>query len=212
MYRSPGNQDRIPKKFRLRQLSNPYVVLGYACLLFLSVFGWKKLVVLANSTPVATWTLSSWRDFRNKFHGISTVLMVTKVCFVFLFQCFNVSCFILWLPLLWHNGRNYTVVNLWLQYVVDFFLVLPATGPTVTGAVSRCFGSRPGPNWLGCGYLPVLEVLEESNHASSSSNLVNHSLPVACLSAVIRMILPWAVQCTVSMIPAMPCIMHAMPF
>ena len=103
-----------PKKIRLRQLSNPYVVLGYACLLFLSVFGWKKLVVLANSTPVATWTLSSWRDFRNKFHGISTVLMVTKVCFVFLFQCFNVSCFILWLPLLWHNGRNYTVVNLWL--------------------------------------------------------------------------------------------------
>ena len=89
---------------------------------------------------------------------------------------------------------------------------MPATGPTVTGAVSRCLESRPGPNWLGCGYLPVLEILEESNHASSSSNLVNHSLPVACLSAVIRMILPWAVQCTVSMIPAMPCIMHAMPF
>ena len=56
---------------------------------------------------------------------------------------------------------------------------MPATGPTVTGAVSRCLESRPGPNWLVCGYLPVLEILEESNHASSSSNLVNHSLPVA---------------------------------
>ena len=95
-----------PKKIRLRQLSNPYVVLGYACLLFLSVFGWKKLVVLANSTPVATWTLSSRKDLRNIFDGVSTVLYVAYIVSISMF----LGSF-LWFVLLLYNILNHVMIS-----------------------------------------------------------------------------------------------------
>jgi len=41
---------------------------------------WKKLVILSNSTPVATWTLSSWKHFTNKFDGFPTVFVASNVC------------------------------------------------------------------------------------------------------------------------------------
>ena len=119
-----------PKKFACGS-SGSRVVVGYACLLLSSAFGWKKLVVLANSTPVATWTLSSWRDFRNKFHGISTVLYGYKH-FV-LCVCFNVSCFVFSAEL-WARSS----VTWYVAYGLCFIVNNGCFSNTLRGSTSTC--------------------------------------------------------------------------
>ena len=91
----------------------------------------KKLVVLANSTPVATWTLSSWRYFRNKFHGISTVLYGYKH-FV-LCVCFNVSCFVFSAEL-WARSS----VTWYVAYGLCFIVNNGCFSNTLRGSTSTC--------------------------------------------------------------------------
>ena len=64
----------------------------------------KKLVFLRTATPVATWTLSSWRDFWStcSLHGISTVFVVS----VFVILCL-VFLLLFWF---WCDCSNYAII------------------------------------------------------------------------------------------------------
>ena len=101
--------------------SGSRVVVGYACLLLSSAFGWKKLVVLANSTPVATWTLSSWRDFRNKFHGFSTLFVAYNVCSVVFCLCLFVLSRLIVFVLYFVNACTFYVWDFSWSFVTHFF-------------------------------------------------------------------------------------------
>ena len=146
---------------------------------------WKKLVILSNSTPVATWTLSSWRDFRNKFHGFSTVFVAYNVCsvvlcFLFVFVCFvafdcvcsifckclHVLCLrfqlIVCYALFYH-----TIVNLCLYYTVCNVVT------EANGIVFKFYGRRKYCNYgafIYCFNLPCC--------------LINHTLPNVTLTLV----------------------------
>ena len=93
------------------------VILSSGCWICLCVFGYlnshnyveEKLVFLRTSTPVGTWTLSSWRDFRNILHGVSTVFVVSVfviLCLVFLLT-----------PLFWFwcDSSNYAIIYVYLS-------------------------------------------------------------------------------------------------
>ena len=83
----------------------------------------KKLVVLANSTPVATWTLSSWRDFRNKFHGFSTVFVAYNVCSIVFCLCLFVLSRLIVFVLYFVNACTFYVWDFSWSFVTHFFII-----------------------------------------------------------------------------------------
>ena len=132
----------VPKNFHLRQLINH--VCFRSRLLLQSVFGWKKLVVLANSIPVATWTLSTWRDLMKIPRAFNRVCCLFVLCFVnvdgFIMSCVyfcffglkplitpssNSSCIAWYILLLYTNLKkcSNSVVSSNIQTRVPFSIV-----------------------------------------------------------------------------------------
>ena len=80
----------------------------------------KKLVVLANSTPVATWTLSSWRDFRKIPRAFNRVCCF--ICFVFC-KCLWFHYALCLFLFLWFEASDYTIFKLILYCLIYFVAV-----------------------------------------------------------------------------------------
>ena len=104
----------------------------------------KKFVVLANSIPVATWTLSTWRDFRKIPRAFNRVCCLFVLCFVnvdgFIMPCVyfcffglkplitpssNSSCIAWYILLLYTNLKkcSNSVVSSNIQTRVPFSIV-----------------------------------------------------------------------------------------
>ena len=116
---------KIAYFFRLRRATT-VIDLTQICFVYLEWIrrvAWKKLVILSNSTPVATWTLSSWRDFRNKFHGFSTVFVAYNVCSVVFCLCLFVLSRLIVFVLYFVNACTFYVWDFSWSFVTHFFII-----------------------------------------------------------------------------------------